>query len=109
MRGGAFRLVDLESVNGTMVGGQKIEEYGLKHGEELQVGNTRLKLFTSAVADTPALEQAQKSSFALKIRPDEGVLTGTSISHYELGPILRAAPPAPCTRPAAPATARTSP
>ncbi len=86
--GGEFRLVDLESVNGTTVGGEKIQEHCLKHGEELQVGNTRLKLFTSAVADTQTLEQAQKSSYALKIQPDEGVLTGTVISHYELGPVL---------------------
>jgi serine/threonine protein kinase len=87
-QGGEFRLVDLESINGTTVGGQRIEEHSLKHGEEIQVGNTRLKLFTSAVADTQTLEQAQKSSYALKIKPDEGVLTGTVISHYELGPVL---------------------
>jgi serine/threonine protein kinase len=87
-QGGEFCLVDLESINGTMVGGQRIQEHSLKHGEEIQVGNTRLKLFTSAVADTQTLQQAEKSSYALKIKPDEGVLTGTVLSHYELGAIL---------------------
>src|SRR5262249_17174502 len=50
--GGGFQLVDLESVSGTLVGGQKIEERALKHGEEFQVGNTRLKLFSSAIGQT---------------------------------------------------------
>ncbi len=88
--GAEFRLVDLESVNGTTVGGLRIQEHRLKHGEEIQVGNTRLKLFTSAatVADAQTLEQADKSSHSLRIRPDEGVLTGTTISRYELGPVL---------------------
>src|SRR5262245_61519516 len=88
--GGEFRLVDLESVNGTLVGGLRVQEHALKHGEAIQVGNTRLKLFASAatVADAQTLEQAEKSSHALKIRPDEGVLTGTTISHYEVGPVL---------------------
>jgi serine/threonine protein kinase len=86
--GGSFRLIDLESVTGTTVGGLRIQEHDLKHGEELHIGNTRLKLFSSAVVDTQTLEQAQKSSSGPRIRPDESVLTGTVISHYELGPLL---------------------
>jgi serine/threonine protein kinase len=86
--GDGFQLVDLESVTGTLVGGLRIQEHRLKHGEEFQIGNTKLKLFASAHEDTKTLEDAQKSSYALKIRPDEGVLTGTLISHYELGPVL---------------------
>src|SRR5262249_50464876 len=86
--GGDFQLVDLESVSGTFVGGQKIEERARKHGEEFQEGNTRLKLFSSAIGQTQQIEEAQKSAYELKIKPDETVLTGTTISHYELGPIL---------------------
>ena len=86
--GGEFLLTDLESVSGTFVAGQKIQEHALKHGEELQVGDTRLKLHTSAIADTQTLVEAQKSAFHPAIRPDEGVLTGQTISHYELGPVL---------------------
>src|SRR5262249_50708640 len=86
--GGSFHLIDLESVTGTTVGGLRIQEHDLKHGEEIHIGNTRLKLFSSAVADTQTLEQAQKSSAGPRIQPDESVLTGTVISHYELGPLL---------------------
>ena len=87
-QGGEFLLTDLESVSGTFVAGQKIQEHDLKHAEELQVGNTRLKLFTSAIADTKNLVEAQKSAFHPAIRTDEGVLTGQTISHFELGPVL---------------------
>jgi hypothetical protein len=89
-QGGGFRLVDLESINGTLVGGLRIQEHDLKHGEEIQVGNTKLKLFASAatVSDAQTLEDAQKSAHALKIRPDEGVLTGTTVSRFEIGAVL---------------------
>jgi serine/threonine protein kinase len=87
-QGGEFLLTDLESVSGTFIAGRKIEEHTLKHGEELQVGSTRLRLFTSALADTQNLVEAQKSAFHPAIRTDGGVLTGQTISHFELGPVL---------------------
>ena len=71
-----------------MVAGRRIQEHALKHGEEIEVGNTRLKLFTSAMADAQTLVEAEKSAFRPAIRTDEGVLTGQAISHYELGPVL---------------------
>jgi serine/threonine protein kinase len=86
---GEFQLVDLDSVSGTLVGGQKIQEHALKHGEEFQVGNTRMKLYSSAIGDTQKLEEAQKSAFHPAITIDETVLTGKTLSHYELGPMLR--------------------
>ncbi len=86
--GGGFHLADLESVSGTFVNGEKIQEHDLKHGEEIQVGNTRMKLYTSAMADTQTLVEAQKSAFHPAIRADAGVLTGQTISHYDLGPVL---------------------
>src|SRR5262249_39418661 len=87
-QGNSFHLVDLESVTGTTVGGLRIQEHDLKNGEELQVGNTGLKLFSWAVADTGALEQAQKSSWGRRVKPDESLPAGTVVSHYELGPLL---------------------
>jgi serine/threonine protein kinase len=87
-QGGEFLLTDLESVSGTFIAGKKIQEHTLKHGEELQVGSTRLRLFTSALADTQNLVEAQKSAFHPAIRTDGGVLTGQTISHFELGPVL---------------------
>ena len=87
-QGGEFLLTDMESVSGTFIAGQKIQEHALKHGEEIQVGNTLLKLYTSAIADTQTLVEAQKSAFHPAIRTDDGVLTGQTISHYELGSVL---------------------
>jgi serine/threonine protein kinase len=85
---GEFRLLDRDSIAGTLVGGQKIEQHALTHGEEFEIGNSRMKLFTSGVADSKRLAQAQDSAFHPAIRPDEGVLTGQTISHFELGPVV---------------------
>jgi len=81
-----FTLTDLESVGGTFVSGKKIKEHALKHDEEFQIGGTRLKLHTSGISDARTLLAAQKP--ARELKPDEGVLTGKAISHYELGPVL---------------------
>jgi len=85
-QGDSFRLVDLDSVGGTLVDGKKIKEHALKQGEEFQLGGTRLKLHTTGIADAHTLIAAQKPARVLT--PDEGVLTGNTISHYELGPVL---------------------
>ncbi len=84
--GTSFTLVDLESVGGTFVGGQKIKEHKLRHDEEFQIGGTRLKLHTTGIPDAQTVMAAQKP--ARELTPDEGVLTGKTISHYELGPML---------------------
>ncbi len=105
--GQQFKLVDLDSVGGTFVGGQKIKEHALRHDEEFQIGGTRLKLHTTGIPDAQTVLAAQKPT--RELTPDEGVLTGKTFSHYELGPALAKGAPAPSTRPATPATARTSP
>jgi len=84
--GTTFTLVDLDSVGGTFVAGQKIKEHMLKHDEEFQIGGTRLKLHTTGIPDAQTLVAAQKP--ARELTPDEGVLTGKTFSHYELGPVL---------------------
>ena len=86
--GGNFQLIDLESVSGTFVGGQKIQEHALKHGEEFQLGNTRLKLYSSAIGDTQNLVEAQKTAAELPTEAPEDVLTGKTFSRFELGPVL---------------------
>ncbi len=84
--GNKFTLVDLDSVGGTLVDGKKIKEHELKHNQEFQVGGTRFKLYTTGIADAQTLLAAQKP--ARELKPDEGVLTGKTISHYELGAVL---------------------
>jgi serine/threonine protein kinase len=85
-QGIGFTLVDLESVGGTFVGGQKITEHALRHDEEFQIGGTRLKLHTTGIPDAQTLVAAQKPT--RELTPDQGVLTGQTISHYALGPAL---------------------
>ncbi len=84
--GTAFTLIDLGTAGGTLVGGRKISTYSLKHDEEFEIGGSRLKLHTTGIADAQALLAAQKP--ARELTPDEGVLTGSTISHYELGPAI---------------------
>jgi len=84
--GDKFHLADLGSVGGTLVDGQKITEHNLKHNQEFQIGGTRIKLHTTGITDASTLMAAQKPVRELK--PDEGVLTGKTISHFELGPVL---------------------
>jgi serine/threonine-protein kinase len=81
-----FKLTDLDSVGGTFVGGKKVKEHSLKHDEEFQIGGTRLKLHTTGIADARTIQAAQKP--ARELKPDEGVLTGKTFSHYQLGSLL---------------------
>ena len=81
-----FHLVDLNSVGGTIVEGSQVKEYDLKHGQEFQIGGTRLKLHTTGIPDAHTLIAAQKP--ARELKPDEGVLTGKKISNYELGALI---------------------
>ncbi len=90
---GRFHLVDLETVGGTLIDGERITERDLKHGQEFQIGGTRLKLHAPGIpiaeppktAAHPAAPQP-----ALKLEPDddEDALTGQTISHFELGPLV---------------------
>ena len=83
---GKFHLVDLESVGGTLIDGQKINEQDLKHGQEFQIGGTRLKLHAAGLCDAKSLSSAPLP--ARQLRPDDEVLTGKTISHFELGPLV---------------------
>jgi serine/threonine-protein kinase len=84
--GPKFVLVDLESVGGTLVNGKKITLHHLKHGEEFQIGGTRIALHTTGIADASTLLAAQKP--ARELKADEEVLIGQTISHFELGQVL---------------------
>ena len=83
---GKFHLVDLNSVGGTMVEGSQIQECDVKHGQEIQIGGTRLKLHTTGIPDAHTLVAAQKP--ARELKADDGVLTGKKLSNYEIGALI---------------------
>jgi pSer/pThr/pTyr-binding forkhead associated (FHA) protein len=85
-QGSKFHLVDLGSAAGTQVEGKPIQECDLKHDQEFQIGGTRLKLHTTGISDAQTLLAAQRPT--RELTPDEAVLTGTKISHYEIGPLV---------------------
>lgn len=59
VRNGEYVLQDLGSTNGTMVGGRLVREVGLKPGDEISIGSTRLILFVGGAEAT--VDAAQSS------------------------------------------------
>jgi len=59
LNGARLEVVDLGSTNGTRVGGAKIEQAWLAHGDALQFGNVRLTVHDTELGagDGPALEE----------------------------------------------------
>ncbi|HUB06661.1 MAG TPA: adenylate/guanylate cyclase domain-containing protein [Myxococcales bacterium] len=52
--GGAFRIKDLNSSNGTFVNGRRVAELALRDGDEIRLGATRLQFRVSAGAPAPS-------------------------------------------------------
>jgi eukaryotic-like serine/threonine-protein kinase len=83
-----FTLLDLESVNGTFVGGTKIEQLALTQDQEFQIGATRIKLHTDGISNSQHVLAVHKPAAEPEPKPETPVLTGKTISHYELGALL---------------------
>src|SRR5262249_47956209 len=49
---GAYKITDLESLNGTFVNGKPVKEHLLRHGDEIGIGNS-LFFFLADDATTP--------------------------------------------------------
>lgn len=85
-----FRLVDLNSSNGTLVNGKRIQEHWLNSGDQIQMGRT-LMLFTSppedAERDAPwnvsitAEPEAERSQIVSVVSQEEGnrLITGQGV------------------------------
>ena len=65
---GKFRVVDLGSVGGTMVEGNQIQECDLKHGQEIQIGGSRLKLHTTGIPDANTLRRRAEAGTRAQAR-----------------------------------------
>ena len=83
---GKFHLVDLNSVGGTMVEGNQIQECDLKHGQEIQIGGSAASSCIRPEFRMPIRWLQQRP--ARELKADEGVLTGKKLSHYEIGALI---------------------
>ena len=84
--GGKIHITDNESVGGTFVNGQRVQEHTLKEGDVIQIGTTQLKVHLAGIADADTVVAAQKPAKAPAV--DASNLTGSTISNYEIGPRL---------------------
>jgi serine/threonine protein kinase len=82
-------LADLESASGTFVNNQRVSECELKDGDVVRVGNTQLR-----VENVYTPEEILDAAPATAPRPvltaagQLGQLTGSRLSHYDVGPVL---------------------
>ena len=83
---GKLVLSDNESGTGTFVNGHKITEQALKAGDTIAIGDTRLTVFLADVHDADTVAPASKPKAAPK--SNDTILTGQTISHYTVGPLL---------------------
>jgi serine/threonine protein kinase len=86
---GQVLVSDLDSAGGTFINGQRISEQILRPGDVLQIGETRMRLQTSATAgddeDTPA-DAAEGGSHLPRLSADHlHELSGGVLSHYRVG------------------------
>jgi serine/threonine protein kinase len=87
--GGKITLKDAGSVAGTHINGEKVTERELKPGDVIHIGDTEIRFQLEDIAEqstrvpmpTPAVKGA-----ALGARP-LSELTGTTLSHFEIGPM----------------------
>jgi serine/threonine protein kinase len=88
---GRVMAAAVESSQDTFVNGQKIAEHELQLGDVLRVGNSHLRLEDGA---TPVSEGAQVVPGATKGQLPQlslerlGDLSGLTLGHYDLGPVL---------------------
>jgi serine/threonine protein kinase len=92
--GGHVSVTDQDSTGGTFVNGRRVTQQALHPGDVIHVGQTQLLL---QQADTPAASADEGKTLAVPLAalglptppaavPNE--LTGKTLSHYVLGPLL---------------------
>jgi serine/threonine protein kinase len=84
-------VIDNGGSGGTLVNGASVKRHVLKLGDVLQIGDTQLRLQVGDLPLDVAIELAGKP--AASAEPPKGVerlaaLTGKTVAHYEIGPIL---------------------
>jgi serine/threonine protein kinase len=89
--GGQVLLTDHESTGGTFVNGRRVTEQPLRPGDVIRVGESQLMLQEDGVA---VADPGEGKTLAVPLAalgrpaPATGELTGKTLSHYLLGPLL---------------------
>lgn len=81
-------LTDLESGSGTFVNDRRVTDCELADGDVVRIGNTRLLLENAADAESTAPTVNIPARPVLKSADTLNQLTGTTLSHYEVGEVL---------------------
>ena len=89
--GGQVTVTDHDSTGGTFVNGRRVTQQVLRPGDVIGVGETQL-LLKEEDAPAAAEDEGQTLQFALPASAPGGAaageLTGKSLSHYALGPVV---------------------
>jgi serine/threonine protein kinase len=79
-------VIDSNSAGGTLVNGQRVAQQALRHGDVIQVGDTQLRFEDDAAAEqstlAPPPPAARGSGEAV------AALTGQTLGHFEIGPVV---------------------
>jgi serine/threonine protein kinase len=87
--GGVIFLKDLGSVGGTLINGERVQERALRPGDVIQVGDTQIRFQLEDVADLSTKVAAPAPPKPAAQSPQQVLeLTGTTLSHYEIGPVV---------------------
>ncbi|MEZ6040583.1 MAG: ATP-binding protein [Planctomycetaceae bacterium] len=97
-----YRIVDLNSANGTQLNGQSIDESALRNGDSIRMGATLLTFQTATssyarvatgdhihfIDDTPS---AQHSAIVQKVRADQSSIVGISANQFGMDLLYKVA------------------
>jgi serine/threonine protein kinase len=79
-------VIDSNSAGGTLVNGQRVGQQALRHGDVIQVGDTQLRFEDDAAAEQSTL--APPAAAARGSGEAVAALTGQTLAHFEIGPVV---------------------
>ena len=106
VKSGFFVIEDLGSTNGIHVRGEKVQKHKLENGDEINIGEHRLKFMMPQTGGKPAAAAAQPKP-ASKPAPEPAQPAQPAAPQQQVQTTARPAPPALAIIPEEPATATT--
>ncbi|HEV2861377.1 MAG TPA: sigma 54-interacting transcriptional regulator [Pyrinomonadaceae bacterium] len=91
--GERFKLVDLESLNGTFVNGRPVREHALSHGDQIDVGESRVVFMTGEADTVPSSDPVQISErqmtahSTMRLRAEDALYLRPRESWAQLPPV----------------------